>query len=82
MRSYSPAKPQSLTTALGSGKELHIPKNITEMAALSGMPSEQAKRTVLIAPRVLKSVQSGQRLANQWQIKWYCVIVDLRLVDN
>lgn len=67
---YSPAKPQSLTIAIGTGKELHIPKNITEMAALSGMPTEQTKRMVLIGPRVLKSVQSGQRLANQWQLKW------------
>jgi hypothetical protein len=63
-------KPQSLTVAMGTRKELHIPQNITEMAALSGMPSEQAKRTVIISPRMLKTLQSGQRLANQWQIKW------------
>lgn len=40
------------------------------MAALSGMPADQAKRVVVIAQRQLKALQSGQRLAHQWQITW------------
>jgi hypothetical protein len=40
------------------------------MAALSGMPADQAKRVVVIAQRPLKSLQSGQRLSHQWQITW------------
>lgn len=30
----------------GTGKELHVPKNISDIAALTGMPAEQANRTV------------------------------------
>ncbi len=55
---------------LGSGKELHVPKNLTEVAALSGVPAEQAKRTVIITQRMNKTLQSGQKFVDQWQIYW------------
>ena len=64
----SVASPTSFV--VGNGKDLHTPKNIAEMAALSGMPTEQAKRVVVIAQRQLKTLQSGQRLTHQWQITW------------
>jgi NADH dehydrogenase (ubiquinone) Fe-S protein 4 len=59
-----------LTNVVGNGKDLHVPKNIAELAALSGMPADQAKRVVVIAQRQLKTLQSGQRLSHQWQITW------------
>lgn len=59
-----------MARAVGSGADLHVPKNIAEMAALSGMPADHAARTVIIAPRQFKSVQSGQAFAHQWQITW------------
>ncbi len=64
------AAPQSLVQGLGSGKELHVPKNLTEIAALSGVPAEQAKRTVIITQRMNKTLQSGQKFVDQWQIYW------------
>lgn len=64
------AAPQSLVQGLGSGKELHVPKNLTEVAALSGVPAEQAKRTVIITQRMNKTLQSGQKFVDQWQIYW------------
>lgn len=64
------AAPATLTNVVGNGKDLHTPANIAEMAALSGMPADQAKRVVVIAQRQLKALQSGQRLAHQWQITW------------
>eukprot|EP01039_Chlorochromonas_danica_P011004 gene11004-12252_t len=63
-------QPTTITQGLGSGKDLYIPKDLSEMAVLSGMPVEQAQRTVIIAPRLLKSLQSGGKYANQWQITW------------
>jgi NADH dehydrogenase (ubiquinone) Fe-S protein 4 len=59
-----------LVQGLGSGKELHVPKNITEVAALSGVPAEHAKRTVVITQRMNKTLQSGQKFVHQWQIYW------------
>lgn len=59
-----------MSNVVGNGKDLHTPANIAEMAALSGMPADQAKRVVVIAQRQLKALQSGQRLAHQWQITW------------
>ncbi|KAJ1442234.1 ETC complex I subunit conserved region-domain-containing protein, partial [Ochromonadaceae sp. CCMP2298] len=59
-----------LTQGLGSGKDLHVPANVAELAVLNGMPSEHASRTVLIGQRMLKSVQSGSATAHQWQITW------------
>jgi hypothetical protein len=43
---YLIAKPTTMTGIMGSGKELHIPKNLSDMAALAGMPEEHKKRTV------------------------------------
>ena len=59
-----------MARGVGSGWDLHVPKNISEMAALSGMPKEHSSRTILIGQRQLKSVQSGQAYAHQWQITW------------
>jgi hypothetical protein len=62
--------PRSLTDGLPSGKELHIPKNVTEVAVFSGMPAEQAERVVVIAPRVVKTLQSGGRTDTGYTITW------------
>lgn len=40
------AQPKILTEGSGTGKEMSLPKNISEIAALSGMPAEHAARTV------------------------------------
>jgi NADH dehydrogenase (ubiquinone) Fe-S protein 4 len=55
---------------MGSGVELHRPKDMTEIAVLTGMPSEQKQRTVVIAPRELKTMQSGDGNSYQWTITW------------
>lgn len=34
------------------------------------MPAEHQNRTVIIAPRVLKTLQSGTAGKEQWQIYW------------
>lgn len=34
------------------------------------MPSEHAARTMTIKPRMSKTLQSGDRYANQWQLSW------------
>ena len=60
----------TLAGGVGSGADLHVPNNIAEIAALSGMPAEHSSRTVLIGQRPLKSVQSGTAYAHQWQITW------------
>ena len=62
--------PRSLTDGLPTGKELHIPKNISEVAVFSGMPAEQAERTVIIAPRAVKTLQSGGRTDTGYTITW------------
>ena len=59
-----------MPVGVGSGADLHLPKNISELAALSGMPAEHAKRTVLIGQRQFKLVQSGYAYSHQWQITW------------
>jgi hypothetical protein len=53
--------PKTLTAGLGSGKELNIAANMSEVAALSGMPDAHQKRTVVIQPRQLKTLQSGKK---------------------
>ena len=35
-----------MTEGSGTGKELSLPHNLSELAALSGMPTEHASRTV------------------------------------
>lgn len=62
--------PKTLTDVLGSGTELHVPEDMTEIQALTGMPKEQQNRTVLIAPRQLKTLQSGDSQSYQWQLTW------------
>lgn len=62
--------PKTFSQVLGTGSDLHIPVNIAELAALSGMPAEQANRTVVIGQRMNKTLQSGTAFAHQWQIKW------------
>ncbi len=53
-----------------SGRDVHIPENITEIAALSGMPAEHQKRRVYIAPVPFKTTQSGYASAHLWTITW------------
>jgi hypothetical protein len=64
------ATPKSLTAVLGTGKDLHNPANPNEVAVFSGMPAEHAARTVVIGQRMLKTLQSGAKYANQWTITW------------
>jgi len=67
----STSAPKSLTGGgMGSGVELHCPKDMTEIAVLTGMPLEQKQRTVVIAPRELKTMQSGDGNSYQWTITW------------
>ena len=40
------AHPQTFVEGASNGQELVPPKNIYELAALTGMPSDQAERTV------------------------------------
>jgi len=51
--------PSSFSQILPSGKDLYVAANMSEIAALSGMPEEHQRRTVVIAPRMLKTMQSG-----------------------
>lgn len=53
-----------------TGRDVHIPENITEIAALSGMPSEHQKRRVNIAPVPWKTTQSGYASSHLWTITW------------
>lgn len=53
-----------------AAKDLTLPENISEVAALSGMPAEHAKRTVVIAPRLLKSQQVGNKYSHLWELSW------------
>jgi NADH dehydrogenase (ubiquinone) Fe-S protein 4 len=63
-------KPKTITDVLGPGTELHVPKNVTEIAVLGGMPEEHRRRTAVIAPRLNKTLQSGDKTGYQWQISW------------
>jgi len=51
--------PASFSQILPSGKDLYVAANMSEIAALTGMPEEHQRRTVVIAPRMLKTMQSG-----------------------
>ncbi len=64
------ASAKSITWGLDKGHDLHEPANPTEVAVLSGMPAEHAKRTVIITQRMLKTLQSGTKFTDQWQIYW------------
>ena len=64
------ALPTTMTNLTGPGVELHVPEDLTEIAALTGMPKEHQNRTVMIAPRPLKTLQSGDAQSYQWQLTW------------
>ena len=51
--------PTTFSKIHGPGTDLHIPKNMTELSVFSGMPAEHQNRTVVIAPRQAKTLQSG-----------------------
>ncbi len=51
--------PRTMTEVHGPGTDLHIPKNMAELSVFSGQPIEHRNRTVIIAPRQLKTTQSG-----------------------
>ena len=51
--------PTTFTKVHGPGTDLHIPKNMSEVSVFSGQPEEHKNRTVIIAPRILKTLQSG-----------------------
>eukprot|EP01040_Poterioochromonas_malhamensis_P000516 gene516-550_t len=53
-----------------STKGVSFVKNPEDLAVLSCMPAEHQNRTVIIAPRVLKTLQSGTAGKEQWQIYW------------
>ena len=63
-------KPKTMSDVVGTGIELHVPRDPTEMAVLACMPAEHAKRTVVIAPRTNKTLQSGGATGHLWQITW------------
>jgi hypothetical protein len=62
--------PKTFTSVMIPGVDPELPKNIAELAVLSGMPAVQAQRKVEIAPYPGKTLQSGDRFDNLWQIKW------------
>ncbi len=62
--------PKTMTDMVGTGSDLHIPKNMSEIGALTGMPAEHQNRTVMIQPRVMKTLQSGDLQSYQWQLTW------------
>lgn len=62
--------PKTFNEVMGTGKELYVPQNIAEIAALSAMPHEQQNRTVIIAPRPQTTMQAGFTKAHQWTITW------------
>lgn len=49
---------------------MHTPRNPIETAVFNGMPADQASRTVVIAPRINKTLQSGGAVNHLWQISW------------
>ena len=62
--------PRTITNSIGSGNDLVNPKNIAEIAVFNGMPSVHSNRTVVIAPRLYKTLQSGDNTSYQWEITW------------
>jgi NADH dehydrogenase (ubiquinone) Fe-S protein 4 len=62
--------PITLSQAMGTGEELHVPKDETELAVFSGMPTEHQNRTVIISQRMNKTLSSGSAYAHQWQLTW------------
>jgi hypothetical protein len=56
--------PKTLTDVMGSGSDLYKAADMTEMAVLTGMPAEHQKRTVVIQPRMHKTLQSGAYISS------------------
>ena len=56
--------PTTFSRVHGPGTDLHVPKNMTELSVFSGQPDEHRARTVVIAPRILKTLQSGTFLTS------------------
>merc|ERR1711871_961506 len=71
MKKKASVVPTGFADMITEGNDLHVPKNIKEMAAtFSGMPAEHAKRTVTIAPKQHKTLQSAEKLSHIWMITW------------
>ena len=58
--------PTTLSDVHGPGTDLHIPKNMSEVSVFTGQPEEHKNRTVIIAPRILKTLQSGTCLCTSY----------------
>lgn len=65
-KDYAPA---SMTPHIPATSE-SLPLNPAEIAVFNGFPSEHQKRTVIIAPRPDKTMQSGQAHIHEWTITW------------
>ena len=48
----------------------YLPENVSEIAVFNGFPTEHQGRTVIIAPRFDKTMQSGQGHVHQWTLQW------------
>lgn len=64
------ALPGVQSRIVGTGDELYEPAVLGELAVLTGMPAKHQARTVMIAPRPFKTMQTGRKFAHQWQITW------------
>lgn len=64
-----PASPKSLTDVMPATPQ-PMPEDKSEIAVFNGFPTEHQNRTVVIAPRLDKTMQSGQGHVHQWQITW------------
>lgn len=62
--------PKTMTDVMIPGMDPELPKDISELAVLNGMPALQSQRRVEIAPYPIKTLQAGDRFHNVWQIKW------------
>lgn len=61
--------PKSITDVMPATPQ-PMPENPAEIAVFNGFPAEHQNRTVIIAPRHDKTMQSGQGHVHQWQITW------------
>lgn len=66
----APMNALKMGVVFGSSAPQHLPKNQTELSVFSAMPEVQSQRTVLIAERHNKTLQSGGGTDHQWQITW------------
>lgn len=63
-------QPKTFTDVMLPGTDPELPANLAELSVLNGMPAVVADRVVEIGPYPGKTLQSGDRFANIWQIKW------------